>query len=549
MKTLLERLVLIILSASHTTVEVSAIGIHGALCPANCSCSIEGSRLTVDCLGQADIDGEDLLRQLDILLTSNLTHGHLTELSIINSPLRRVPRSICRLSTLTQLHLDNNRLTRLPDNCLSNLTALVSLTATRNNITELQDGLFDGLDRLERLVLSFNRISSIGLRVLNGSATLTRLRYVDLQHNSLQTLEPWFSYVSVNGEANNMAVIQLAYNNISTFTNTMGWKPKRAKMKEHYFDLVLDANPIRHLTDILRGWNMTLWTAWTSSPFSSRSYSLSLRNVRLHCDCIDFDVFKLAKIPYFHVHFLSGVYCDTPATLYERQVLTVSLDQFVCVLTKHCPPGCRCVHRPENATLHVYCSDTNIKVLPSELPELPKSYTRYHLDFSNNRLLRRLEHRDYFVNTYFLDLTNCNIGSVDFRLMNDLSNVARVSLDGNQLQSLPSLLATTSLDNRSELSLSRNPWKCSCDSSWMSGWLKLAQSSIVDADGIVCSSPPRLENRNVVGLSDEEFCEDPASRAAKKALTISMSTVAGVLLVLLSTCIVVYRLRVKLYTR
>ena len=52
-----------------------------------------------------------------------------------------------------------------------------------------------------------------------------------------------------------------------------------------------------------------------------------------------------------------------------------------------------------------------------------------------------------------------------------------------------------------------------------------------------------------MGISEEQFCVDPEKRAFKRAVIVSMSTVAGVVLVLLSTCIVVYRLRVKLYTR
>ena len=124
--------------------------------------------------------------------------------------------------------------------------------------------------------------------------------------------------------------------------------------------------------------------------------------------------------------------------MFERIASTIPLDQFVCELTEHCPPGCRCVYRPENATLHVDCSNTNITVLPFELPALPKSYTKYNLDFSNNRLLRHLEHRDYFVNTSILDISDCSLDTIDFELWKDLANISQVFLDGNRLQSLPS---------------------------------------------------------------------------------------------------------------
>ena len=161
--------VFLLISVYQTTV-CSTSAIIGTLCPTNCSCSVtdgSGHQLIVDCLGRAYFDSELLTKQLNSLLSSNLTYGRVISLSIINSPLTHVPRSICRLTTLTQLRLDNNRLTRLPDNCFTNLTALTSLTASTNNITELQDGLFDGLHQLKRLELSHNRISSIGLRAVS----------------------------------------------------------------------------------------------------------------------------------------------------------------------------------------------------------------------------------------------------------------------------------------------------------------------------------------------------------------------------------------------
>jgi len=224
------------------------------------------------------------------------------------------------------------------------------------------------------------------------------------------------------------------------------------------------------------------------------------------------------------------------------------LDQLVCELTERCPPGCRCVHRPANATLHVYCSDTNLTVLPLQLPELPKSYTKYKMDFSNNRGLRRLDHRDYFVNTSILDVSNCNLESIDIETWKDLSNIKDVFLDGNQLQSLPSSVGTVNLETAS-FSLSNNPWRCSCDSNWMSSWLKSVNNSLINPNAITCSSPSRFRNRNIMSISNKAFCEDPVSEAVKKWLTIVLSSVAGAIIALLSVGFIVYRLRVKLHTK
>jgi len=52
-----------------------------------------------------------------------------------------------------------------------------------------------------------------------------------------------------------------------------------------------------------------------------------------------------------------------------------------------------------------------------------------------------------------------------------------------------------------------------------------------------------------VGISKDDFCVNPVTEAVKTALIIGMSTVASVAAVLLSLGIIVYRLRVRLYTR
>jgi len=548
--TLLATTAILLLSISPTTVSWTS-AIIGTLCPTSCSCSMpmnQGIRpkVTVDCHGGTDVDDELLTKQLDSLLSSNLTYGQVTELSVIDSPLTHVPRAICRLTTLTRLHLDHNRLSRLPDNCFTNLTALVSFTASRNYITELQDGLFDGLHRLESLVLSFNHILSIGLGVFNGSAMLTSLRYVDLSYNRIQTLEPWIYYVGINGNRINKTPVNLAFNNISNFTNMMGWKGE-CGIKIMCVILTLSYNPIRHISDILRGWNISLLTMLCLIPqMNIASSSFHFQGVRLDCDCNDFSVLKLLLSS--HSDMLTRVYCSTYDNFIHRNVATVPLDYFVCELTKHCPPGCRCVHRPANATLHVYCSNRSIAVLPSNLPELPKTYTKYKLDFSNNRLLRHLEHRDYFVNTSFLDVSNCNLASIDFEVWNDLANMTQVFLGGNQLQSLPSAVAAANPVN-ANFDLSRNPWKCACDASWMSNWLRAHRNSIINPDSVICSSPIRLEKRNIIGISKEEFCVDPTSKAVKRAIIISTLTVAVVVFIIVSFGIIVFHLRVKLYSR
>jgi len=273
----------------------------------------------------------------------------------------------------------------------------------------------------------------------------------------------------------------------------------------------------------------------------------------LECDCIDFRLFKII-LP-THSSLLNRVFCNSPATVYSRQVSTIPLDQFVCELTERCSSGCRCVHRPANATLHIYCSNANLTVLPLELPELPKSYTKYKLDFSNNRLLRRLEHRDYFVNTSVLDVSNSNIQQVDSTTeWKVIFKIPVLNFYGNKLTSFPQSIVSLNITTV-KLNIANNPWNCSCENKWLQEWINAIADRLTQ--DVRCNTPKRLHGNKVINISKEYFCEDPNAKAAalavakasKRAWIISVSSVAGVVVVLLSVIAIFYRLRVKLYTR
>jgi len=312
----------------------------------------------------------------------------------------------------------------------------------------------------------------------------------------------------------------------------MGWKARCGIETVSLNYLQLNHNRIKHMSDVLHGWRMNIKTVYCLAPHRPDvpfSY-IGFENNNMKCDCVDFDILKLIHIPYMHTTTaLDDTFCSGPVDLAGTKVLAVPLDQLVCELTERCPPGCRCVHRPANATLHVYCSNTNLTAVPFELPKLPKSYTKYKLDFCNNRGLYRLEHRDYFIHTSILDVSNCNVDSVDLDIWNDLANISQVFLDGNQLQSLPSWVAAVNLE-RTHFSIGRNPWKCSCDASWMSSWLKSVSNSLITESDITCFTPSRLRSRNIMSLNREMFCVcvDPISEAVERALTISISSTAGV---------------------
>jgi len=544
-------------------VFVDAIG-NVALCPKGCNCQLTSSdtQLYVDCSsrGPSEVDDKNLSHQLDVLLSSDHFLEHLTSLNITNSPLTRVPASVCNLLNLSSLNLNRNSITELPDNCFTNLTKLVTLSVSSNSIVGLQDGLFDGLQSLVTLDLKFNHIAFIGLRLFSNSSDLTSLRLVDMGYNRLTSLEPWPYYRGILGNKTSRVTIHLNNNLISNFTNRLKFE-LRCGMKPAYGYLNLNYNKIIHIMDIANGWNVdniypTLFCLYhhdQTHTLTKISVATGIYGGSYDCDCTDFPIYRIVQFQPLN-NILDGVRCSN-AKFYSpggqaKYVTSIHLIEFVCEIRDRCPSSCRCVYRPANATLHVYCSAANLSSLPLELPPLPKSYVRYKLEFSSNKLLRRLEGRPYFVNTSILDVSNCAISVVDTNAWREIAKMQpsvvspHVYLQNNKIKSLPFEVTDINITSV-HLTLNHKPWECSCGNQWMIDWfqtLSMTSSNIFD---VGCASPSRLEGRIIARSTKYDFCVDPSVRVLKISLLSTLTPVA----ILLIFGLTVYRLRVRLFIR
>ena len=444
-------------------------------CTSSCSCEYYTGSFVVECRENSVADEEELSEKLNSLLPlySNLTHGNLTALYITNTPLKHVPRPVCHVTTLKYLFLDNNQLTRLPDDCFPHLKHLTTLTATGNKIVRLQDGLFDGLQELELLDISSNHISEIGLHVFSNESDMISPRSIILSYNNLTTIEPWPLIRGLHGRGASEVTIFLNNNRISTSTNEIQWEIKCTEsygfpvgLHFYYVYVHLGHNKIRHMMDIKDGWNFTFFQL--NCLWSYNSVKIIFAANPFACDCIDYPMYVFLNATESLIYDpLYKCYCsNVDSPFHNTAVKKVPWDQFVCNLTERCPHGCRCVHRPANSMVDVDCSSANnTSILPSELPKLPDSHTKYKLDFSNNRYLRRLDHLPYFINTSILDVNNCDINELPLSVWKDISAMKKVSMDGNCLTSLPPAVETVPLT--ASLSFGRNPWACSCENRWM----------------------------------------------------------------------------------
>ena len=536
---------------------VNAVG-NVTRCPKSCTCDTKTSKdhqyMNVDCShGLPDVDEEQLSHQLDSMLYADHFVEHLTSLSITNTPLTRVPASVCKLLNLISLNLDHNKLIELPDNCFTQLTKLVTLSATGNAITRLQDALFDGLQSLVNLILHRNQITFIGLRVFSNSSDLTSLRLLDLGYNRLTSLEPWWYYRCIHGNETSRTMILLHYNWISNFTNKLNIH-FRCGMKPLYGNVSLDYNRIKHIMDMINGWSLgdpylaMICLSNYQKQLTGGLLYFSLAGDTYECDCIDFPLYKLVKWNPLN-RALNGVRCRADKFHSKfwlaRWAARIPLNEFVCEQPDRCPSSCRCVYRPDNTTLHVYCSAANLSSLPLDLPPLPKSYVKYKLDFSNNKLLRRLERRPYFVNASILDVSNCGLSEITVEELKDVTRFSSVNFRGNMLESFPKQADTVNISAR--LLIGDNPWRCSCDNSWMIGWLQNLSHQISDQADVVCASPSRMHGRNVLKSTEGDFCVDTVKNYLM--IIVSLSVVVATAMLVVISGIMSYKLRLRFYKK
>ncbi|VDL97915.1 unnamed protein product [Schistocephalus solidus] len=137
-----------------------------------------------------------------------------------------------------------------------------------------------------------------------------------------------------------------------------------------------------------------------------------------------------------------------------------------------------------------------------------------------------------------LSIQNCNLRSLTFKDLEPLIRTGTLStlrLTGNSLTTLETRLEPLFLSLKA-LSLSQNPFRCDCELVWLSKMLQRKhqdeeqdmppvpsgfENSLVNDDFTVsteiypvCASPPRLYERKLLGLTDEDFfCAPPQLRA------------------------------------
>lgn len=226
----------------------------GAVCVRGCSCCLRNSlyddpSLVVSCdkeqtkLTNVTQDLNALLQGLrsnDILQTSFTMDGA--------AALHTVPSDLCTVYSLEELVLTNLGLTSVSAQCFSNMSNLVRWSMQFNKLVSLPNDLLVGQTKLAEFNLAHNDITDVHPELLQNTASVLTLKNIDFTFNRLTSLDIWPLFLRAD-----QFVVDVAANNISTFTNKLTYKYTCA-MPSLHGNVNLYGNNVEHFMDIVSGY-------------------------------------------------------------------------------------------------------------------------------------------------------------------------------------------------------------------------------------------------------------------------------------------------------
>ncbi|XP_054646235.1 platelet glycoprotein V [Dunckerocampus dactyliophorus] len=448
-------------------------------CPSVCRCSLQGN---VGCSGDTITDTPKQLPlhtyTLQLHATNmNVIHEHslenkdlLTRFSLTFSRLHTIhPRAFNATPKLKSIQLSANNLASLPVRLFSPLTTLEQLHLNRNQLENITVDMFEGLVALEELDLSHNKLSSLASGAFSGLMNLTTLKF---GNNFLQTLPP-DSFRSLT----KLQQLIMPYN-------------KLERLEPGIFDGLVKLEYLQmHYNQIASIPQRVFWSL------------RSLKNLTLSTN-------QLQTVPersFYHMPKMSKL------TLYNNPLSSL--------------PDELMGHMPEIQEFYLYY--TNLTTVPGNL--FANMSGLQYLNLHLNKRLRELP-SDVFCclpELRKLSLKSNNLQEMHPHLFSRLTSLGILLLNENKLKKIPmdtfqelGLLTTLDLKNNQlnhlpedifqsnpflKVSLSNNPWDCTCRIRGFARWVRRNKHAVVDNEHAICHSPQHQALRTLDSLRDEEW--------------------------------------------
>ena len=283
------------------------------------------------------------------------------EIVLSGFDLQLMPINICDFVSVILLDLSHNLLSQLrPLSCLEDLH---TLDVRHNRLTFIANTTFENMTKLRFIDLSHNSIRDIEPFTFQQSNI--HILALNIEYNSLTSVE-WSNIFLLKPSC----YVSYASNNISHITNRDRIYPDLKRFQqsgETGGRIDLSNNSISTAPD------PALFGMKSKVDFGIVSFDrfvIQLKNNPLLCDCNLYPPWSNGLEYLQHYNDGGGkpfeVCCDIPAHMAHicsTNVLnfTSLLDMFICNSTQHeCIPGCHCFYRPTTDTFIINCSSARL---------------------------------------------------------------------------------------------------------------------------------------------------------------------------------------------
>ncbi|KAK7097609.1 slit homolog 2 protein-like [Littorina saxatilis] len=442
----------------------SCSGLESTCCFRYTSSTLATLRVSVDCSHPGHSHIIDTIGQPYDVSVSNCSGFHVLH---ENSCLTAMPTNLCHYVATRAISLSHNALEDFPD--LQCLVKLGKLDLRHNKIKLVPHEAFRGLKYLREVYLDNNEISYIHPKTFD--VDLMELNVFSVSYNRLKAIEAWPMALHYQ-----FCHFNFSHNLVSDFSNAGHWK-LNLSFSEEYGPGFVDFSYNRFVEGppkVVK--KLGIDNLAEAAKFMR--WGFDFRHNPFHCDCQFYELVywgqKLRKVlwrDYFNAT------CNTPAKFHGVPIVDLPLDELVCPVKKHCPPGCHCEDRPAENHVVIGCDGAGMTSLPQVMPK------GHHLvlDLANN-LIHRLPPWDYLSRAKKVDLRHNDLSCIEENSPRLLKNAEVVDLTHNDLSQLPATIQA--LETR-VVRLDLHTLKCSCDLEWFPMWLAHGQGH--QLKGITCT--------------------------------------------------------------
>ena len=535
----------------------------------------------IACISEEIFDNLDQL--IDLRLNNNnisnpvTFQGYLPKMESLDISSNRIsvlsPLFLWGLGELNWLNLRNNTITELSGVCFTSFSLkLRYLDLSGNNISSLPANCFSSYQNLEFIDLSSSRLLKL---TLAGIVLMLDLKHFNVSHNALESVD--FSFDLNNIISNyilQQRLIDFSYNQISSvdtwwqvlakfcysctfnlshnrithgtsfYTNTLD-TDLHEDSKSHSIVIDLKKNPVRHIIDMIKGWNFRKLSQFWDFLKNSKMQPFVISMDSLVCDCEDFAVKQdyNNKLNNFNLDLTQAI-CSAPTNLRNTSLSAISIDEMLCHVEGDCPYNCSCDKQPSKNSMIINCTDGGLTDMPTTLPSLNHlpGY-KYYLVLSKSRI-NRLNYKDYISGAKQLDISSSGVNEIDPRMWTALQTVSNVSLATNLLTQFPEV--PHGWFTGVKLDIQNNPISCDCKNKWLKSWLESIDEKILNPISINCNSPEWLKGKSVILLQEEDFCSDPPY-TLKDYLLVTIPTIGGILLLSVIVVLLLRTFRFKIF--